>query len=37
MPEEYCSKITRLYNSDGSLMQGSTGFFSMTKHAVDEI
>ena len=29
-PEYYCSRMSRLYDSkDGSLMQGSTGFFSL--------
>ena len=34
--EYYCSRTSRLYNSnDGSLMQGSTAFFSMTQPPVD--
>jgi hypothetical protein len=29
-PEYYCSRTSRLYNAnDGSLMQGSTAFFSL--------
>jgi hypothetical protein len=35
-PEYYCSRTSRLYNAnDGSLMQGSTAFFSL-KQALSE-
>jgi len=36
VPEYYCSRTSRLYNAnDGSLMQGSTAFFSMKQPLVD--
>lgn len=31
--ESYCSLARRLYNLDGSLLQGSTGFFSLSQPA----
>ena len=32
-PEYYCSRTSRLYDAkDGSLMQGSTAFFSLSRH-----
>lgn len=35
--DSYCSMARRLYNLDGSLMQGSTGFFSLNQPtALDE-
>ena len=34
--DKYCSMARRLYNLDGTLMQGSTGFFSLTQMSADE-
>ena len=33
--DNYCSMARRLYNLDGTLMQGSTGFFSITQPHLD--
>lgn len=36
VPEYYCSRTSRLYNSqDGSLMQGSTAFFALQQPQID--
>ena len=35
--QSYCSIARRLYNLDGSLLQGSTGFFSLTQPTLDEV
>jgi hypothetical protein len=35
VPEGFCSRITRLYNLDGSLNQASTGFFSLNRIEVE--
>ena len=38
MPELYCSRSSRLYNAnDGSLMQGSTAFFSREQPHLDSM
>lgn len=38
MPELYCSRSSRLYNAnDGSLMQGSTAFFSREQPCLDSM
>ena len=36
VPEKYCSRIARLIANDGSLLQGSTAFFSLKQALVDE-
>ena len=36
VPEHYCSRIARLIANDGSLLQGSTAFFSLKQALADE-